>query len=165
MNVIDAITKTQMNQPKPERIAVSRRDDEFVTRPVTRIWREQATPDNPYVAQSCACHGYDILELASKRSYIDVLYLLFRGELPTSEQEQLLQRLMIACINPGPRHPATRAAMNAGVSRTDAGHILPLSLTLLSASDVEDSMRFLRKNQRRAAVEVAAELYTNENNW
>lgn len=153
-----------MNPPKPERIAVSRREDEFVDRPVTRIWREQATRENPYVAETCACHGYDILELAGKRSYIDVLYLLFRGELPSAEQEQLLQQLMIACINPGPRNPATRAAMNAGVSRTDTGHILPIALSLLSAADVEDSMRFLRKNQRRDAADVAAELYANENN-
>lgn len=153
-----------MSQPKPERIPVSRRDDKFVARPVTRIWREQASAENPYVAENYACHGYDILELARKRSYIDVLYLLFRGELPTAEQEQLLERLMIACINPGPRHPATRAAMNAGVSRTDAGHILPISLSLLSASDVEDSMRFLRKHQRRDAAEVAAELHASEHN-
>lgn len=153
-----------MSQPKPDRIPVSRRDDQFVARPVTRIWREQATAENPYVAESCACHGYDILELARKRSYIDVLYLIFRGELPTTEQEQLLERLMIACINPGPRHPATRAAMNAGVSRTDAGHLLPISLSLLSASDVEDGMRFLRKNQRRTPAEVAAEMYANANN-
>ena len=153
-----------MKQQKPERVAVSRRDDKFVARPVTRIWREQATEENPYVAEKCACHGYDILELASKRSYIDVLFLLFRGELPTAEQEQLLQRLMIAFINPGPRHPATRAAMNAGVSRTDAGHILPIALCLLSATDVEDSIRFLRKHQRRAATELATELYANADN-
>jgi citrate synthase len=153
-----------MNRQKPERIAVSRRDDKFVTRPVTRIWHEQATEENPYVAKSCACHGYDILELANKRSYIDVLFLLFHGELPTAEQEQLLQTLMIACINPGPRHPATRAAMNAGVSKTDVGHILPISLSLLSASDIEDGIRFFRKNQRRSAEEVAEELYASENN-
>jgi citrate synthase len=157
-------TKISMSRHKPGRIAVSRREDAFVDRPVTRIWREQATVENPYVAEKCACHGYDVLELANKRSYIDVLFLLFRGELPTAEQEQLLQRLMIAFINPGPRHPATRAAMNAGVSRTDVGHILPIALSLLSASGIEDGMRFLRKNQRRAAEEVAAELYTGENN-
>ena len=153
-----------MNQQKPERIAVSRRDDKFVTRPVTRIWHEQPTEENPYVAKSCACHGYDILELANKRSYIDVLFLLFRGELPSAEQEQLLERLMILFINPGPRHPATRAAMNAGVSRTDAGHLLPISLSLLSASDIEDCMRFLRKNQRKSAEEIAEALYASENN-
>jgi len=155
------LTKS-MNPQKPDHVAVSRREDRFADRPVTRIWQEQATAQNPYVAEACACHGYDILELAGKRSYIDVLYLLFRGELPTAEQEQLLQRLMVACINPGPRHAATRAAMNAGVSRTDTGHILPISLCLLSAADVEDSMRFLRKHQRRSAAEVAVELYTAE---
>jgi citrate synthase len=153
-----------MSQSKPDHIAVSRRDDEFVTRPVTRIWHEQSSLENPYVAEKCACHGYDILELASKRSYIDVLFLLFRGELPTEEQELLLQRLMIAFINPGPRHPATRAAMNAGVSKTDTGHILPISLSLLSASGIEDAIRFLRKNQRRPAEDVADELYACETN-
>ena len=85
----------------------------------------------------------------AKRSYVDVLYLLFRGELPTLDQAALLQALMIGMINPGPRHPATRAAMNAGIGKTDPVHILPIALTVMGGShagagEVEAAMRFLR---------------------
>ncbi|MEW6428265.1 MAG: citrate synthase [Thermodesulfobacteriota bacterium] len=142
---------------------VRRRNSVFASRPVTRIWQEEASESNPYLASACRCHGYDMLELAAKRNFADVLFLLFVGELPTPDQARLLETLLIACITPGPRHPAARAAMNAAVSRTNPAHILPLALTVnggghLGAEEVEASMRFLRKNQNRPAAEVAGSL-------
>ncbi|MDZ4261485.1 MAG: citrate synthase, partial [Pseudomonadota bacterium] len=106
------------------------RNDAFAKRTATKIWQEIASPDNPYLTESAQCHGYDLLELTQKRSFVDVLYLMFRGELPTANEATLLEQLMIALINPGPRHPATRAAMNAGVGSTDVEHILPIALTI-----------------------------------
>ena len=128
---------------------VRRRSETFTQRPASRIWEELPAPENPYAAAGARCHGYDLLELMTKRSFVDVLYLLFQGELPSPEQAQLLEQLMIALINPGPRHPATRAAMCAGVGKTDSGQILPIALTTLSgahlgAAEIEASMRFLR---------------------
>lgn len=128
---------------------VRRRGETFAQRPATRIWDELPDPENPYAAAGARCHGYDLLELMTKRRFVDVLYLLFQGELPSPEQAQLLEQLMIALINPGPRHGATRAAMCAGVGKTDTGQILPIALTTLSgahlgAAEIEASMRFLR---------------------
>lgn len=129
-----------------------RRDLHFADRTVTRIWCEQPSPDNPYLASRCLCHGYDLMELAGKRSFVDVLFLLFIGELPTRQQAALLETLMIAFINPGPRHPATRAAMNGGVGRTQAAHLLPIGLSVLSGShlggeEVVLAMKYLRRNR------------------
>lgn len=143
--------------------AVRSRNEAFVDRVATRIWEEQPTTDNPYLAESLRCHGYDLIELAQKRSFVDVFYLLFRGELPSPEQSQMLQTLMIGLITPGPRHPATRAAMNAGIGKTDPVHILPISLMTLggSASDagvVEEAIRFLRKQRRSDPTTVATAL-------
>lgn len=142
---------------------VKSRDLPFVEQTETRIWREKPTEHNPYIAESNYCHGYDLLELLKKRSFIDVLYLLFRGELPTTEQSALLEGLMIALINPGPRHPATRAAQLAGVGKTDPAHILPIGLTIYGgtqggASEIEPSMRFLRKHRTQHPKDVATEL-------
>jgi len=146
-----------------QRIKVKSRNEAFVQRTVTRIWQEQSSTENPYIAESCRCHGYDLLELVSGRSYVDVLYLLFRGELPGKNESALLEALMISMINPGPRHPATRAAMNAGVGKTDSVHILPIALTVmggshLGAGQVEVAMRFLRKHRDADPCQLASEL-------
>ncbi|WP_188151814.1 citrate/2-methylcitrate synthase [Teredinibacter waterburyi] len=136
---------------------VERRDEVFAETITTKIWREQPSTDNPYIAQSHLCHGYELSELIQKRSFTDVLYLLFRGELPSKDESSLLEKLLIAFINPGPRHPATRAAMNAGVGKTDASHILPIGLILLGGDrygggEVEVAMRFVRKHCRRPSL-------------
>ena len=145
---------------KSKHLEVQSRNEEFAERTVTRIWYEKPSDHNPYIAEEWRCHGYDILELLEKRSFVDVLYLLFRGHLPTPEQKALFEALMIAFVNPGPRHPATRAAMTVAVSKTDVAHILPISLNILGgkhlgAGELEEAMRFLRKSSKQNASEVA----------
>lgn len=141
---------------------VRKRDMTFADRTQTRIWQEVPSEENPYLAEHCRCHGYDILELAGKRGFADVLFLLFQGELPNSEQAGLLETLLIAMINPGPRHPATRAAMNAAVSRTRTHHLLPIGLSVLGGAhlgseEVLAAMRFLAANLDRSPAETALE--------
>jgi citrate synthase len=103
------------------------------------------------------------MELLEKRSFVDVLFLLFQGELPNANQADLLERLMIAMINPGPRHPASRAAMVAGASKSDPVHLLPISLAILGgthlgAGEIEPAMLFLNshceKNPEKTAPEI-----------
>ena len=78
----------------------------------TRIWQEEAEPDNAFAALSCHCHGYDVYgDLLPHASWIDYLFLLFRGEAPTAQQAKLLEGLAIALANPGPRDAAVHAAM------------------------------------------------------
>lgn len=149
--------------PARQRPQVKQRDEAFAKRAATKIWQEQASLDNPYVAEQCRCHGYDLIELMTKRSFVDVLFLLFQGELPNREQAQLLEQLLIAFINPGPRHPATRAAMNAGIGKTDPVHILPISLMILGgnhlgAGELEPAIRWLRKNSRQEPINAAQQL-------
>ncbi len=146
-----------------QKIQVQKRDELFSDRTVTRIWQEEPLPDNPYLADKCRCHGYDILELAKKRSFVDVLFLLFQGEVPNKIQAESLEMLMIALINPGPRHPATRASMNAAVSKARPAHILPVGLAVLSGAylggeEVTAAMKFFRKNYQKKAPDVASEL-------
>ncbi len=142
---------------KPE---VRSRGEQFSRRTPTSIWREVPASGNPYLAESCRCRGYDLVALLEKRSFVDVLYLLFRGELPTTSQARLLEGLMIGCINPGPRYPATRAAMNAGVARTHTAHILPIGLQAaggahLGGGEVISAMRFFLANREHDPVSLA----------
>lgn len=143
---------------------VKKRDELFSAKMSTRIWEETPSEGNPYIASSARCHGYAITELVEKCSFIETLYLLFRGELPGEKEALLLEKLMIFLINPGPRHPATRAAMNAGIGKTNPEHILPISLTILGgahlgAGEIEASMRFLRKYSRKSAEEAIEMLF------
>jgi citrate synthase len=144
---------------------VRKRNLTFAGRTQTRLWQEIPSKENPYLAGQCRCHGYDILELAGKKSFAEVLFLLFQGELPTPEQAGMLEFLLIAMINPGPRHPATRAAMNAAVSKTHTQHLLPIGLSVLGGAhlggaEVLASMRFLGANLERLPAEVARECLT-----
>lgn len=155
-----------MDRDKREHPRVERRDDVFAETLETRIWQEIPTSDNPYVATEVRCHGYSLDELASRKSYPEVLYLLMRGELPTVDEAQLLQHLMILLINPGPRHPATRSAMAAGVGKTDRELIIPIALGTLSgtqtgAGEVEPAMRFLRQHRRKDPADVARDCAEN----
>jgi citrate synthase len=148
-------------------ISETRRADRFTSRPVTRICQETPSPENPYVAEGARCHGYDLFQLLDKARFSDVLFLLFRGELPTAGQADLLEKWLVASINPGPRHPATRAALNAGVGKTNAASILPIALTVLGgdhlgAAEVKRSMRFLAKHAEQDPGEIARQLLERE---
>lgn len=152
---------------KKESRQVTSRDEAFALRQLTKIWQETPDRKNPYATENCRCHGYDLFELMAKRSFVDVLFLLFQGELPSRDKEKLFENLMIALINPGPRHPATRAAMLTGIGKTDPAHILPISLSILGgnhlgAGEIEGAMRFLRKQIKKDPVQVVQETLSQQ---
>lgn len=133
-------------------VNVESRNEPFAEKATTAIWQEIPLENNPYIAERTLCHGYDINDLVGKRSFIDVLYLLFKAELPIKPHHGLLEKLMIGLCHPGLRHNATRAAMNAGVGKTEAVHILPIALTVmggkyLGAGEVQAAMRFLKQSR------------------
>ncbi|MCU4675145.1 hypothetical protein N7931_05810 [Catenovulum sp. 2E275] len=114
----------------------------------TSILLETASDKNPYISQKHYLHGYELTDLIKQKSFIDTLILLFTGELPTLKDSQLLERLMIALINLGPRHPAVKSAMVAGVSKTNPEHLLPIGLSVLGgqkngALEVSESVNFI----------------------
>jgi len=138
------------NAHQSGRVSVKRRDETFAKQLKTRIWQEIPSDSNPYLAKACRCYGYELFDLMQNCRYSEVLYLLFRGELPDKDESELLEQLQIALINPGLRHPATRSAVYAGVGKSDPAHILPISLSVLGGqhlggAEVEQAMRFLRR--------------------
>ncbi len=97
----------------------------------TRIWQEEAEPDNAFAAASCHCHGYDVYgDLLVHASWIEYLFLLFRGEAPTPQQARLLEGLAIALANPGPRDAAVHAAMCGGVGGSTSASSLMAALAV-----------------------------------
>ena len=144
---------------KPERIIQSSNEG-YTDRTSTRISNEIPSKHNPYITEHVRYYGYDLFELMQKRSYVDVLFLLFHGELPSKHQARLFEALHIALINLGPRHPATRAAMNAGVGKTKPAHILPIGLSVsggawLGGIEVSESMQWLKSIKKEDARGLA----------
>ncbi len=129
----------------------------------TKILLEQPSDVNPYISQKSYLHGYNIEQLISKKSFVETFLLLFTGELPTAANAQLLERLMIALIDIGPRHPAVKASMVAGVSKSNAEHILPIGLSVLGgkengAQEVALAVDFLQANIEQSPTELALSL-------
>lgn len=148
-----------MIEKKP--VKVKSRNESFVPKAQTAIWQENSDDPNGYVVNRNYCFGYsqeDLIE--SGYSITDMLYLLTRGELPSTEQRALLDALGVALCNLGPRHPATRAAMEVSVSKTRTPHILPISLMVLggehAAGGVESSMRFIRRHKKKPVEDLVS---------
>ena len=144
-------------------VKVESRKDPFVAKAKTKIWKEFASNNHGYLTDRVACYGYDIIELMQAGyTQSDMTFLLMQGELPTPDQRQLFDALGVFLCNPGPRHPATRASMEAAVSKTHVQHLLPISLTVLggdrAAGRVEGIMRYLRLNRRKDPAELAETL-------
>lgn len=146
---------------------VKSRNENFTEKTATKIWREIPSEHNPYISVTHECFGYDIFELMKERSFIDVLYLLFRGELPSENDAKILETLMIGLINPGPRHNATRAAMNTAIGKANPMHILPVGLSVLGGKhlggqQINHTIRFFNRNLSTPPEYVVNNLRTKQ---
>lgn len=99
------------------------------------IWEEEAADDNEFSAAVCRCRGYDVFgDLLGKASYVEYLFLLFKGERPSSTAADALELLMVALANPGPRDPSVHAAMAAGVGGSTSASVLTAALAVGAGS-------------------------------
>lgn len=97
----------------------------------SQIWCEDAEPDNPFAAKAAYCHGYDVYgEMLGRARWVEMLYLLFRGDAPTTAQADLLEVLAVALANPGPRDASVHAAMCGGVCGSPAASSLMAALAV-----------------------------------
>lgn len=95
----------------------------------TRIWSEEAEPDNPFATRVAYCRGYDVFgEMVGNTRWIEMLMLLFRDELPDAAALNMLEALAVALANPGPRDPSIHAAMCGGVAGSSAAASLIAAL-------------------------------------
>jgi citrate synthase len=97
----------------------------------SQIWREEAEPDNPFAAKAAYCRGYDVYgEMLGQARWVEMLYLLFRDEAPTTGQADMLEALAVALANPGPRDASVHAAMCGGVCGSTAASSLMAALAV-----------------------------------
>jgi citrate synthase len=129
----------------------------------TRITSELPSSQNPFIPEKVTWGGYDLFELVEKEGYLRVVFLLIKGDLPTAEQSRLLESIFVFFANPGTRHPATRAALTAAVTKTSAQNWLPIGLAVFGgqrggAGEVEGAMRFIRSKYQNDTGKLAIEL-------
>src|SRR6188474_3167331 len=97
----------------------------------SRIWLEEPEPDNAFATRAAFCHGYDVYgEMLGNAGWVDMIYLLFKGEAPTRAQAAALEILAVALANAGPRDAAVHAAMCAGVGGSPAAAALTAALAV-----------------------------------
>jgi citrate synthase len=101
----------------------------------TRIWHEEPEADNPFATRAAYCHGYDVYgEMLGCARWVEMLYLLFRGEVPSAADANLLEALAVALANPGPRDPSVHAAMCGGTCGSPAAANLMAALAVGAGS-------------------------------
>jgi citrate synthase len=54
--------------------------------------------------------GYDVAELMTKATFADLVFLLHRGELPTSAERKLIDAILVAIADHGSNSPSAMAA-------------------------------------------------------
>ncbi|MGJ8691179.1 MAG: hypothetical protein ACSHW0_01710 [Thalassotalea sp.] len=146
---------------------VKSRGDQFATKLETKITFEQAPQHNPYHVEQQLIHGYDHLDLIDNCHFLDVFFLLLKGNLPTAKESLLFNKLAVTLINPGLRHPAAQASVVAGAGKSDTVNILPITLGVYGGSfdgagNVETTIRFLRKAANQPPVNFVAQALNNE---
>lgn len=93
-----------------------------------------------------AFRGYPIEELIGAVSFPAMIWLMLRGDLPSAEQESLLQAALVASVDHGPHAPSI------AISRMAVSCGLPLNGALASALNTLDDVH-------GGAGEQALELY------
>jgi citrate synthase len=95
------------------------------------MWLEEPEADNPFATRTAYCHGYDVHgQMLGHAQWVDMLYLLLRGEAPGAAQARALNVLAVALANPGPRDPMVHAAMCGGVGGSPAAASLMAALAV-----------------------------------
>ncbi len=94
----------------------------------TAITLEKPVQNNPYATQSRFTAGYEHSQLVGTICVSELLLLQLKGDRPKPDEARLLEGLLVALGNLGPRHYAVRAAMVAGLSKSRSEHLLPIGL-------------------------------------
>lgn len=80
------------------------------TRDVTDWWSTAVSDIEPGVIR---LRGYPIQELIGSVGFTDMIWLMIRGDLPTPEQAELLELVLVAAVDHGPQAPSIAAARMA----------------------------------------------------
>lgn len=78
-----------------------------------------------------ALRGYPIEELIGRFSFVDVAWLMVRGELPTPPESRLLEAALTAAVDHGPQAPSIAAARMAATCGVGLNNAMATGVNLL----------------------------------
>ena len=108
--------------------------------------------------------GYDVLELIEKRSFIEVLFLLLRGDFPSKQEKELAESMLVASVENGIEAPSLF------VPRVVAASGNPFHLALASGmlaigekhgGAAEKAAEFLQDHKEETAEAIVKEQVKN----
>ncbi|MBN2424465.1 MAG: citryl-CoA lyase [Calditrichaceae bacterium] len=130
-------------------------------------WKSAITKIEP---NKISVRGYRLDELMGKVSYADMIYLLFKGELPSKNAGELINAILVSSIDHGTTPPSTLSAIT--VASTGAPFNAAMAAGILAISKfhggaIEECMLILRQGlayvkSDKLSYEKAAEIIINE---
>ncbi|MBL8704508.1 MAG: citryl-CoA lyase [Rhodospirillales bacterium] len=75
--------------------------------------------------------GYPIEQLIGNVSYVETVWMMLRGELPSKAQAALLEAALVAAVDHGPQAPAVAIARMAVTAGNDLNHALGSGINVL----------------------------------
>jgi citrate synthase len=118
--------------------------NETLTDPVAHWWRTSISDVKP---NSIRLRGYAVEELIGRIGFIDMLWLLVRGDLPTRPQAALLEAAMLGGVDHGPHAPSIAVARMAVTCGVDMNVAVAEGVNLLGdvhGGAIAQSMELLR---------------------
>jgi citrate synthase len=75
--------------------------------------------------------GYPVEQLIGRASFVETVWLMLRGDLPTAAQADLLERALVAAVDHGPQAPSIAAARMAATCGVGINSALATGVNLL----------------------------------
>lgn len=104
--------------------------------------------------------GYDLKELIHKKTFVEVIFLVLKGELPNENQTRMLNALFTAAIDHGigvSSAMTARTVVSTGNSLHTALAAGILSLGTLHGSAIEDAAKFFQEHVDESEVALLVE--------
>lgn len=130
-------------------------------------WKSAITKVEP---NKLAVRGYKIDELMGNVSYAQMVYLLFKGEMPSEKIGKMIETILVSSVDHGTTPPSvlsalTVASTGAPVNAAVAAGIL--SISKFHGGAIEDCMRILHqamdvvKNENTSLEEAAKQVISD----
>ena len=129
-------------------------------------WKSAITKVEP---NKLSVRGYKLDELMGKVSYAQMVYLLFKGEMPSKNVCKMIETILVSSVDHGTTPPSvlsalTVASTGAPLNASVAAGIL--SISKFHGGAIEDCMHILKqgmeivKTEKKSLQEVAAQIIT-----
>lgn len=131
----------------------------------TRIWQEIPEDANPHAVKQAFCHGYDVFgAMVGQARWVEMVYLLLKGEVPNAWQVDLLEALAVGLANPGPRDPSVHAAMCGGIAGSNAAASLMAALAVGAGGEggAREVFRMMEQWLATTALPASAEEWLSD---